>query len=123
MRRRANRGLPAFAILAGGFHSAHPLPPPPRVPADEALTVPPPNRGRALADPLYVIVGETEDEPFTLAQFVADNRSQARPEARYAADGDDFDEHELDAIDALAVDATVTLGGGAGGTFTIRRVS
>jgi len=61
------------------------------------------------AKPKYRIVGEPAAGTFTVGQFLDDNL--------------DMDAEEIDAIRSLEVGDKVTLGGGAGGEYTIKRVS
>lgn len=62
-----------------------------------------------IAHPKYRIVGEPKAGTFTIGEFLDDNL--------------DLDAQEIDAIRDLEKGQEVTLGGGAGGTYTIRRVS
>lgn len=58
--------------------------------------------------PKYRIVGEPAAGTFTLGQFLDDNL--------------DMDVQEIEAIRNLRKGSSVTLGGGAGGEYTIKRV-
>jgi hypothetical protein len=62
-----------------------------------------------IAHTKYRLIGQPEAGTFTIGEFLDDNP--------------DLDASEIDAIRSLKKGREVTLGGGASGEYTIRRVS